>query len=365
MMGKIFLNDILNENIERIYEETLAVVNAGKTVPLHINEQERQNGYMILSDEDLAEMMPLHHTDILINAHLPVFDSKTYPHEHTFYELIYVHRGSLHLSFSGNSCETPAFTEGDFVLIHPSVIHTIMLGSEDSRVINILMKADLLNRAFFHVILDNPLFANFIFPSSEKEKRGRGFLAFRQAGLNNPVLEGYLTNILQEYRENKPLNESALEINLAGLCLELARSRGQQSVPASETGKYGKPAVFCLSDVCAYLSEHLASAVLDETAAHFHYNPKYFSDMLKKTYGKSFSGLLLDLKMAAAAKLLRQTSLSVSEIIRQLGYKNTSHFYRLFEETYHMKPTEYRRMACPAQRAEAGHASSRPPAGSS
>ncbi|MCD8021683.1 MAG: AraC family transcriptional regulator [Lachnospiraceae bacterium] len=334
-------NTELDSNIEKIYNATFETAGADEGGPPNFNETVAERGYIVLADANLTGMFPDRETDILINAHVPFFDRTPFPHQHTFFELTYVHSGGLHMTIAEKSHD---FGEGDFVLVNPDVVHMVTLGTSDSRVINILLKRSLLNKSFMHVILNNPLFADFIFPSVEKGKHSKNHMIFRKALQNNPALITYLNSILREYTDagEQILNESALEINLAGLCLELARCRSRQTNAASQAGKYGKEAVFSLTDVCRYLSDNLSSATLNETAAHFHYNPKYFSDLLKKTYGKSFSGLMADLKMAHAARLLQQTELPISEIILRLGYANTSHFYRLFEETYGMKPLEYR-----------------------
>ena len=41
--------------------------------------------------------------------------------------------------------------------------------------------------------------------------------------------------------------------------------------------------------------------------------------------------------------LLRRSDLNIQQIITQVGYENTSYFYRLFHERYGQSPREYRR----------------------
>ena len=42
--------------------------------------------------------------------------------------------------------------------------------------------------------------------------------------------------------------------------------------------------------------------------------------------------------METAARLLRRSDLNIQQIITQVGYENTSYFYRLFHERYGQRP---------------------------
>ena len=39
---------------------------------------------------------------------------------------------------------------------------------------------------------------------------------------------------------------------------------------------------------------------------------------------------------------MRRSDLNIQQIIAQVGYENTSYFYRLFHERYGLSPREYR-----------------------
>ena len=58
--------------------------------------------------------------------------------------------------------------------------------------------------------------------------------------------------------------------------------------------------------------------------------------------GKTYKELLQKHRMETAARLLRRSDLNIQQIITQVGYENTSYFYRLFHERYGQSPREYR-----------------------
>ncbi len=64
--------------------------------------------------------------------------------------------------------------------------------------------------------------------------------------------------------------------------------------------------------------------------------------------GKTYKELLQKHRMETAARLLRRSDLNIQQIITQVGYENTSYFYRLFHERYGVR----------APGSTAGHAAS-------
>ena len=79
---------------------------------------------------------------------------------------------------------------------------------------------------------------------------------------------------------------------------------------------------------------------LEET---LNYNADYINRIVKKRTGMPLSELGQLFMLKEASDMLRDTNLSISCICEKLGYTNRSFFYRLFEERYKMKPTEYRK----------------------
>ena len=46
--------------------------------------------------------------------------------------------------------------------------------------------------------------------------------------------------------------------------------------------------------------------------------------------------------MKKAATLLKETTSSISEIMEELHFTNTTNFYKCFKEHYHMTPNQFR-----------------------
>jgi len=67
-----------------------------------------------------------------------------------------------------------------------------------------------------------------------------------------------------------------------------------------------------------------------------------FSKYFKRITGQTFSDTVRKLRLAQAAKLLKETNLLVSSIYQRVGYTNLSNFNRQFRAEHGLTPREFR-----------------------
>ena len=72
--------------------------------------------------------------------------------------------------------------------------------------------------------------------------------------------------------------------------------------------------------------------------------PAYFSVMFKKETEIGFAKYLINERIEGAKDLLRESTLSVADICRKVGYNDPKHFTRLFEKNVGVKPAVYRKL---------------------
>jgi AraC-like DNA-binding protein len=63
--------------------------------------------------------------------------------------------------------------------------------------------------------------------------------------------------------------------------------------------------------------------------------------LFKQTFGKGVFEYYQAMRMQEAARLLKEKGLTVSEVGYRLGFTNLSHFSRVFEQHWGMKPKKY------------------------
>lgn len=72
------------------------------------------------------------------------------------------------------------------------------------------------------------------------------------------------------------------------------------------------------------------------------YSGNYLNSIVKKYTNSCLFDYSQTFCMKRAAALLLETTASISEIMDELHFTNTTHFYKCFKEHYHMTPKQYR-----------------------
>ncbi len=97
-----------------------------------------------------------------------------------------------------------------------------------------------------------------------------------------------------------------------------------------------------LLKILKYIENSYDSASLKELSVKLNYPNYKLSKFLKETTGKTFQELLLEKRFDKVEELLKNTDYSIAEIIREVGYENTTYFYKIFNERYKMSPKDYK-----------------------
>lgn len=112
---------------------------------------------------------------------------------------------------------------------------------------------------------------------------------------------------------------------------------------AQATAQPGVVGVF--DDLLRFLENNLDRNVsLDEMAAVCGLSVSHFRALFRKRFFQSPGAFFGRLRMAAAARKLRETMIPIKEIARQGGFDTLPNFYRVFKAIYGMAPAEYRSM---------------------
>ena len=90
------------------------------------------------------------------------------------------------------------------------------------------------------------------------------------------------------------------------------------------------------------ITSNYREACLSNVARAYGVSLAYVSECVHAETGKTYKELLQKHRMETAARLLRRSDLNIQQIIAQVGYENTSYFYRLFHARYGLSPREYR-----------------------
>ena len=94
-----------------------------------------------------------------------------------------------------------------------------------------------------------------------------------------------------------------------------------------------------------FMQDHLRDQIrLEDIAASAALSSAYFSSLFKKNTGINVSEYLLDMRIAEAKRLLKSSTLNISEIADRVGYSDPKHFSKVFAKVTLVKPNQYRKL---------------------
>ncbi|WP_446897903.1 AraC family transcriptional regulator [Clostridium sp. LBM24168] len=255
-------------------------------------------------------------------------------HKHDYLELVFVYSGSIRQIIDDKSIE---IKKGEILIMDMNVEHSIEESGEDDIAINVLIKKEFFDWVFMHQIADNDLMSNFIVKSLYEKNKFKQFLYFKTS--KNKKVWGFMISILMEYYENKNGMETAIRAYMILLFNELLRDYNKY-LPNNVVYKIDSNVAI---EIMKYVGNDYRNVNLKDLAEHFNYNIDYMGKLVKKVTGKTFKELQRNIKIERAKYLLRNSNISISDIILKVGYSNLSYFYKQFKENTGITPDEYRK----------------------
>lgn len=83
---------------------------------------------------------------------------------------------------------------------------------------------------------------------------------------------------------------------------------------------------------------------LKTLAYKYHMNTSYLGQIFQKEVGCSFSQYLSNTKNRIAKDMILNTNMKINDIAKEVGYPDTSYFYRKFKQCYGVSPASLREM---------------------
>ena len=90
-------------------------------------------------------------------------------------------------------------------------------------------------------------------------------------------------------------------------------------------------------------SNYIRTILVEEIAACTGLSTDYFSRMFKHFTNLSPVEYIKNVRLAKAAELLRQPSMSVSQVALEVGFEDPGYFSRQFKQTLGISPSQYQR----------------------
>ena len=235
-------------------------------------------------------------------------------HDHPAFELYYLCRGEREY-FIGD--QFYKIGEGDLVLIPPDLLHRTA-GKGATRFL-LYFSEEFLRRFFTDGMLSVlPLDGPTVFRAGEELRA---------------EIEGELYAMLSEYAD------SAVHLAVSRLCrllLIIANApNGYTTAPFSDRR---------IGQIVRYINEHYGEINdIEQIAARFFISKYYLCRTFNKNLGIPLVSYLNTIKIRAAAEMMKNEKLNLTEIATRAGFNSSSYFCKVFKAEKGVSPTVYRK----------------------
>lgn len=261
-------------------------------------------------------------------------------HTHDYIEILYVAEGSFEQILLG---EHQSFCAGEFVITDRNLSHADYLAQgAGASVLFLSLQSDYLDQLLSSCDRRDDL-QRFFFHTLQRQRKEQSYLHLhpseRDPVTSAPALSRLLETLIAEDWSPSEGSEEIIRGNLIRLFSILCRDYSMQ---LHSSDRESKEKAF-LYELERYIRLHAGQVTSRELEQVFHYHRNYFNLILKKYQEITFQEYVTKIRLEHAASLLAQTRLSVREVAAQSGWHNSSHFYHLFEISYGMSPSDYRK----------------------
>ncbi|OAS83223.1 MULTISPECIES: AraC family transcriptional regulator [Metabacillus] len=268
--------------------------------------------------------------DTTFPFHLSINEiESTFPsHRHDYLEFSLVIGGNGFEIINGRKHK---MEPGTFTFILPYQIHEIVAEKETPLLlVNCIFDLGLIHDLGLHSLLTD---------SGELELKP--YLKLNEEHFFK--MKQHLYEMLDEYRSNKSYKEVVLKAKMAEVLVLFERNRQVNHSSAFIKKRATKKGI--IWDIIQYIHLHYDENItLSNIAKQFHVSIPYLSELFKEHVGLNFVHFIHEVRIRHACSLLTSTTIPVTEIALEVGYRSFQTFSRVFREQKKLTPTAYRKI---------------------
>lgn len=267
-----------------------------------------------------------------------LFDAKhnVFPitsHWHYFMEIILISKGSAIIN-----CNHKEFTleEGDLILIHPQVVHSIFTSSPCPLKYYVL-KFDIGSLNAYSVYTGR---ISTVFKCAEGSTKAPILIPFDE--IKDLYLEDLFKSCISEVNRKDYGYDIRIESIISSLLIEIIRVWRRQGFDLYSTKirAYDKESLYT---VLKYIDDHTHEVIrVEELAKMCHMSYSYFAKKFRELYGQSCKDYIEFIKISKVKDLLLFTNFDLNYISQETGFSDCSHLIRIFKKNTGITPNKFR-----------------------
>lgn len=151
---------------------------------------------------------------------------------------------------------------------------------------------------------------------------------------NVPFYKKTIIDIIEEVSANKLYSQELAENMLKGFILNIVRY-------ASSSSKHMQAKI---EPILEYINQNYNKEITNaELGKMINYHPHYINTLMKEYTGTTLHSYLTECRMNKAVNLIINTDLSIESIALETGFKNPTHFCKIFKQKFGTNPSSYRK----------------------
>ena len=249
-------------------------------------------------------------------------------HTHDYVEMVYMCQGTTKHIINGTRIE---LHQGELLMLGQNARQEIEPASESDIAVNLIVKP-----VFFQSILsflgneETPL-RRFILDCLSGNVSA-GYLYFQVADVLpvQNLIENLVWTMIMDAGNKRGIYQMTMGLLMAEL------------MEHTEALRFASQDEEILVRTLRYIEDHYQDGSLRELSHLTHYDMTALSRMVRARTGHTYTELLQEKRLSQAAWFLRETDIPVEEIVRLIGYENSSYFHRLFLTRFGQSPKHFR-----------------------
>ena len=273
----------------------------------------------------------LKNEDVFIQKnHIPK-GTKEDKHTHEFIELVYILSGSGEHIINDKKYQVE---KGNILFINYGQVHSYTTSS-DMDFFNFVMKPEFINKQLLNSRNIYEIF--YLLLPDEFGKMDDDMPIVKLSGTETIMMDRLSENCLYEYENKKKGYLSVIRNYMEIVFTLIMRNINKGDI----ADKYIRP---LLLDIVKFIDENYGEKItIKSLADKCFYNTSYFSTVFKECYGTSCRTYIKEKRLSEAIELLKNTDMSVEEIMANVGYNDRSLFYRHLKKYSGYSPNEIRK----------------------
>lgn len=250
-------------------------------------------------------------------------------HSHNWLEIQYIYSGHCNEVVNNTSIH---LTAGQFLCLDTDVLHSVEAAGENDIIINLLIHKDYCKKYLSNPFVKDDSVTNFFASLLSDRINHNRYLIINET----PDLHFFMLYLMCQYYSPSITSELIYENTISLIMAEITKISETDSIMGTSFTTENTALIL------KYISSNFRTCTAQSVADFFKISTSYLTKLIKKQTGMTYKQLIQHLKLTCAKNLLFNTSMPIENICHEAGYKNQSHFYKLFSEKYECTPKEYR-----------------------